>query len=168
MVTAETVISALSAAGIGGIAGHIVAGAKERREARARVFEAVAKVERARWAPASTYEELHVLRNEAAAAMLVARIPRRTARQYLVLAHAAGAISEFKYETTDEGSIPPAIAQATADAARAVVSSAWHPWWGRITALRRRQLDGETFSELRAKNSTVADALDEAMRLNRV
>ena len=173
MGTAELVISAFAAAGIGTIVGHMLATAKDRREARAHVLKTIAKVESARWAPASSLEELQVLIHEAAAAMLVARVPRWAARRYLVLAHAAGKISEFRHETTDEGTVPGEIADATANAARAVTAFAWHPWLGwadvyRAGPVDTRPVDSKTFSQLRINNPEIAEALDVALRSNRV
>ena len=160
--TAEIIVSAFGAAGIGTIAGHLLAGAKYRREARARVFEAIAKVEAARWG-STPLADLRLLIHEAAAAMLLARVPRDAARRYLVLAYAAALMSDETYEQTGEGFVDVELANATQDAVSLVALLVWHPWWGRIVSVRKRPTLAQLVPQLRERGSGIAGFVSLAM-----
>lgn len=137
MVTAEIFVSALGAAGVGTIAGHLIAGARDRREARARVFDSIAKVETARWGAASL-SEVQLQVHSAASAMLLARVPRPAARRYLVLAYAGALMADETARSIGESHIDMALADRVQEALGSVALLVWHPWWGRMVYLLKR------------------------------
>lgn len=133
-----TLLSIATALGVGGILGGLFERGTERRAARAKVLEALGKLEEQRWAPDN--DEVRVRSREFLVAAMVARIPVDLARTYAHLALASGYLSRADWEQTGPngqgaGAIDGELAEITTDAAQLVVLAAWRPWY----SFRRRR-----------------------------
>jgi hypothetical protein len=164
MVSPELIVSAFGAAGVGTIVGHLLAVSKDRREARARVFEVMARVETARWGAESLRGLRHLI-HESAAAMLLAQVPRDAARRYLVLAYACALMSEETENEMGESFVDMELANLTQDAAGLVTLLVWHPWWGRIAAMKKRPTLAQTATKLRERGASIAGFVEQADEL---
>jgi hypothetical protein len=124
------VASFIGALGLGSVVGQWMAGSGARRAARGDVLRRLGAVESARWADEEGSRP--VFRDavrELEIAALLARIPRRPVRIYLVLAQTAYWESKQDYEESggapESGSVDVALAQLTRASAGLVTEAIW-------------------------------------------
>ncbi|MEV0950983.1 hypothetical protein [Promicromonospora sp. NPDC050249] len=165
LVSVESLIAVLGAAGLGTILGHLLAAAKDRREVRSRALAAIQHVEELRWAPFDA-RELSAAMRDAGAALMLARVPRAVTRRYLLCAHAASIVSKDDYDqfpTPEGGGLPGNLDELVALAGRAALAVVWNPWIGRLRAYfllaRATRLEAAV-----PAGSSVANALTAAKR----
>jgi hypothetical protein len=123
-----TVVSVISALGVGSLIGQWFGRGKDRRTARAAVLDKLAEVEEVRWYRGPSDEDsFQKLIKQLETAALIARVPRAAVKQYHGLALGVLLISKFNNERTDLGSIPTEMSDAVHDAAEIIQKAAWSP-----------------------------------------
>jgi hypothetical protein len=89
--------SLLAALGAGSVIGNWFGGGRSRREVRSAVLKAIAATETERWTDdpnSADYEDLLSAIRDLETTALIARIPRRAVRHYLIFAYAARHLSD--------------------------------------------------------------------------
>ncbi|MCG5441309.1 hypothetical protein NIE79_001431 [Micromonospora sp. NIE79] len=151
-----SIVGALGTLGIGSILGQWLAGGKDRREAQARVLEALGKMEHSRWAPHGEKPAFLESARALETAALLGRIPRGYVRFYLSLADAAHSLSysswnDYPDEDEGGGGINSKFADLVREAARLLADVSWS---GRIF----RQLRfARRFNRLNAAVSAISE-----------
>lgn len=139
-----TFLSILTALGAGSVIGTWYGAGQTRREVRSAILKAIAMTEKERWAEdpdSADYPEFVTAVRDLETAALIARIPRRSVRHYVVLAEAARGLSDASvyFDPADQsffGGIDGYFDTLVRDTAELLARLAWSPWISRVTLLR--------------------------------
>lgn len=128
-----------SALGAGSVIGGWYGSSRARREARSGILTAIGETETTRWAllaDSGDYMGFKLAVRDLETSALIARIPRRAVRHYVVLAETARNLSDdaFDVQYPEEdlsGPIDGYFDDLVRDAAELLCRLAWRPWWTR-------------------------------------
>jgi len=145
-----TVVSIISALGIGSFVGQYLIGSRERRQLRSDVLTQLSYAETARWAGHSKppTPDFNTSIRDLETAALIARVPRKAVMHYKRLAYTGWWLSVDDAESNPDhefaGGIDGDLANLIRAAAAEVSHVVWSPWLGRMRLSRRLQKQDQT------------------------
>lgn len=164
-----TITSIAGAVGLGTVIGQWFAGAKDRRAAKAAVLQAIVDVEQARWAGDQNPDggKMREATRSLHTAALIAKLPRKPVRHYLVLASAAHYLSQHDYEISGDpehgGGIDAEFSDIVRDSARVIVARIWgSALWGKLTDWWRLRGLRKRLDQAVAGNRDIAQRVERA------
>lgn len=121
---------------LGGVAAPYLTSARDRREARARVAEALGHLEQQRWAFNGSQEDFRTALTAFTGAALVAGLPRGVVERHEHFAGVARWLSQQDYESQPDSHFAGAVPSRVADLVKAhlvlVRRHVWSPWRARL------------------------------------
>ncbi|WP_406387037.1 hypothetical protein [Streptomyces sp. NBC_00211] len=161
MADLMSILQLLGAGSVGGVVSQYVTAAPDRRKARATAREAMAELERKRWASGGDGErrELRDAAHAFESATMISGLPREVAQWYVrvITASYNESLRSWKEQPLPEfgGGVPVVYMDAFAGAADLVQFVLWHPQRSKLTWRRRLKRSQAAVAEATADSPLV-------------